>query len=136
MLRDSPGSPWQSGIYRTSGAAKPAQAKWSAAAEPLSAVNGLVKVKGGVKSPALTVHARPFCANNPVGSVVGVNSATTLAGETVALSQAQVTLARDCTIAYKATGLTIAKGKTYTVQVDLNTKNGSALTRTITIVGV
>jgi hypothetical protein len=136
VLRDSPGSPWQSGIYRTSGAAKPAQAKWSAAAEPLSAVNGLVKVKAGVRSPALTVHARPFCVNNPVGSAVGVSSTTTLAGKTVALSQAQVSLARDCTIAYKATGLTVAKGKTYTVQVDLNTKNGNALTRTITIVGV
>jgi len=136
VLRDSPGSPWQSGIYRTSGAAKPAQAKWSAAAEPLSAVNGLVRVKAGRKSPALTVHARSFCANNPVGSAVGVNSVTTLAGKIVAQSQAQVSLARDCTIAYKATGLTVARGKTYTVQVDLNTKNGNALTRTITIVGV
>lgn len=136
VMRDSSGSPWQSGIYRTTGAAKPAQARWAAAAAPLSAVNGSVSVKGGVKNPALTVFARPFCVNNPVGSAVGVDSRTSLGSQLAAVSQAQVSLASDCTIAYKLTGLTVAKGKTYTVNVALNTKNGDTLSRTITIVGV
>lgn len=136
VMRDSAGSPWQSGIYRTTGAAKPVQSKWATAAESLSAVNGKVNVKSGVKNPALTVHARSFCVNNPIGSPVGVDSKATLAGTLVAVSQAQVTLAPDCTIAYKVTGLTVAKGKTYTVNVELNTKNGNALSRTITIAGV
>ena len=34
------------------------------------------------------------------------------------------------------TGLTVAKGKTYTVAVEANTRNGDSLNRTITIVGV
>ncbi len=54
VLQDSPGSLWQSGIYRTSGAAKAARSKFASAAEPLNAVNGKVNVKGGMKNPALT----------------------------------------------------------------------------------
>ena len=33
VFRDSAGSPWQSGVYRTSGAAKPAASRWAAAAK-------------------------------------------------------------------------------------------------------
>ncbi len=136
VMQDSAGSPWQSGIYRTNGAPKRAQPKWAAAAAGASMVNGRVSVKGGVKNPALTVYARPLCVNNSIGSPVGVESSTSLGGKLVAYNQAQVALAVDCSIAYRITGLTVAKGKTYTVEVALNTKNGSALTRTITIVGV
>ena len=39
-------------------------------------------------------------------------------------------------MAYKVTGLTVAKGKTYTVKIEANTKNGDVLNRTTTIVGV
>ena len=66
-FRDSPGNPWQSGIYRTTGAAKPAQPKWSSAVKPLNMVNGKASVKGGTKNPALTVYLREFCAINPIG---------------------------------------------------------------------
>ena len=49
VMRDSTGSLWQSGIYRTTGADKPAQAKFAAAAGPLSPVNGKVSIKGGTQ---------------------------------------------------------------------------------------
>ncbi len=136
VMRDSAGSLWQSGIYRKTGAAKPSQPKFAAAAAPLSPVNGKLSVKGGVKNPSVTVYLRSFCANTPIGAPVGIESTTTLAGKTVAYSQPQVSLAIDCTVAYRVTGLTVAKGKTYTVTVKANTKNGNAATRTITIVGV
>ena len=136
VLRDSAGSLWQSGIYRTNGTAKPAQPKFAAAAGPLDALNGKMNVKGGVKNPALTVYLRSFCANNPVGTTVGVNSKTTRAGRLVAYSQPQVSLATDCTIAFKVTGLTVVKGTTYTVDVSANTKTGNSALRRITIVGV
>jgi hypothetical protein len=136
VMRDSAGSLWQSGIYRKTGAAKPSQPKFAAAAAPLSPVNGKLSVKGGVKNPSVTVYLRSFCANTPIGAPVGIESTTTLAGKTIAYSQPQVSLAIDCTVAYRVTGLTVAKGKTYTVTVKANTKNGNAATRTITIVGV
>ena len=84
----------------------------------------------------MTVYLRSFCVNNPVGAKIGLTSRTTLGGKQVAYSQPQLSLAIDCTVAYKVTGLTVVKGKTYTVKIEANTKNGDVLNRTTTIVGV
>jgi hypothetical protein len=135
VMRDSTGSLWQSGVYRKTGAAKPAQPKFAAAAGPLNPVNGKLSVKGGTKNPSVTVYLRSFCVNSPVGSKIGLTSSTKLGGKLVAYSQPQLTLGIDCTVAYRVTPLTVAKGKTYTVSVEANTKNGDTLSRTITIVG-
>jgi len=136
VMRDSTGSLWQSGIYRKDGSAKPSQSKFASAAGPLNAVNTKLSVKAGVKNPAVTVYLRSFCVNNPVGSRIGISSRTTLGGKVVAYAQPQLTLGSDCTVSYRVTPLTVAKGKTYTVAVEANTKNGDVLDRTITIVGV
>lgn len=136
VMKDSTGSLWQSGIYRNTGGAKPSQPKFAAAAAPLSPVNGKLSLKGGVKNPSVTVYLRSFCASTAIGAPVGIESTTRLAGKIVAFSQPQVSLAIDCTVAYRVTGLTIAKGKTYTVTAKANTKDGNSATRTITIVGV
>jgi hypothetical protein len=136
VMRDSAGSPWQSGIYRTTGSPKPSQPKFAAAAKPLSPVDGKLSIAAGVKNPALTVYLRSYCANNPVGASVGLTSRTTLGGKLVAFSQAEVALAIDCTVSYRVTGLKVVKGKTYTVKVDANTKISAPIQRTITIVGV
>jgi hypothetical protein len=134
-MRDSPGSLWQSGLYRTNGAAKSGRARFAAAAKPLDAVNSMVAIRGGTKNPALTINVRSFCANSAPGSVVGLTSRATLAGKLVAVAQPQVSLGSDCTIAYRVAGLTVAKGKTYVVNVALNTIVGGSAARTITIVG-
>jgi hypothetical protein len=46
-----------------------------------------------------------------------------------------VPLSIDCTIRVSLTGLTVATGKTYTVQIDANTAAGSVAHRTITVAG-
>ena len=135
VLRDSAGSPWQSGIYRTNGSAKPGQPRWAAAAKPLSPVNGKVSIKGGTRNPSLTVYLRTFCVNNPIGVKVGVAASTTLGSKLVAFSQSEAALAIDCTIATRVTVLRVLKGKTYTVKIKANTKIGDNAERTITIVG-
>jgi hypothetical protein len=135
VFRDSTGNPWQSGIYRRTGAAKPAQPKWASAAKPLDMVNGKYSFKGGTKNPLLTVYLREFCAINPIGAQVGANVQTFLAGKIVQTAQPSTPLAIDCTIPVRLTGLTVAKGKTYTVQIDANTSVGSAAHRTITVTG-
>jgi hypothetical protein len=135
VFRDSVGNPWQSGIYRRTGAPKPAQAKWVSAVKPLDMVNGRVTVKGGTRNPTLTVYLREFCANNGIGAMVGTNTRTTLGGAVVQTSLANTPLAIDCTIPVRLTGLTVAKGKTYTAQIDANTAAGSLARRTITVVG-
>ena len=135
VFRDSPGSLWQSGLYRLTGGAKPAQSKWASTARPLDMVNGKVTVKGGTANPIVTVYLREFCANNPIGAAVGVNARTSLAGKLVQLSQSSRNLAMDCTVPVRLDGLTVAKGKSYTAQIDANTKVSGSLQRTITIVG-
>lgn len=136
VLRDSPSSPWQSGIYRLDGSPKPARARFAAATRSLNATDGKLIVKAGVRSPRLLVFARSLCVNNPVGSPVGIDSRTSLAGKLVAVSQLEVKLGPDCTVVYPVAGLAVAKRTTYTVTVALNTKNGDTLERTLTIVGV
>ena len=136
VLRDSTGSPWQSGIYRQDGSAKPSQPKFAAATGPLDPTNGKVSFKGGTKNPALTVYLRTFCVNNAVGSPVGITSRTTGGPKALLVVQSQTTLAADCTTVHRVSGLTVVKGKTYTVKITADTKNGDAATRTITIVGV
>jgi hypothetical protein len=135
VMRDSTGSLWQSGIYRKTGAAKPAQPRFAAAAAPLNPVNAKLTVKGGTRNPKVTVYVRSFCVNQPIGSRIGLTSTTTLGGTQVAYSQPQLTLGIDCTVSYNVAGLTVLKGKTYQVEAVANTKNGDELTRIITIVG-
>jgi len=135
VFRDSPTSLWQSGIYRRTGAPKLAQPKWASAAKPLDMINGKVTFKGGTRSPTLTVYLREFCANNPVGTPVFTSVGTLLGGLTVQTSQVTPLLAIDCTIPVRLNGLTIAKGKTYTVKISANTEAATTAQRTITVVG-
>ena len=48
VMRDSAGSLWQSGIYRTTG--REAATKFAATVKPLSPVNGKLTVKGRTKN--------------------------------------------------------------------------------------
>jgi hypothetical protein len=134
VMQDSAGSLWQSGIYRGDGSAKPAQSRWKSAAAPVNARNSKLIVKGGTRQPTVTVYVREFCANNPAGTAVGSISRVTLAGRLVGVTQAQASLAIDCTVRLRLP-FTVAKKKAYTATVDLNTLNGNAARRTITVVG-
>ena len=68
VFRDSAGSPWQSGVYRTSGAAKPAAARWaSPQRRRVDKLNGKVTVKGGTANPLVNVNYRDMCTNNVPG---------------------------------------------------------------------
>ena len=133
MFRDSPTSLWQSGIYRRTGAPKLARPKWASAAKPLDMINGKATFKGGTRSPTLTVYLREFCANNSVGTHVFTSVGTLLGGLTVQTSQVTPLLAIDCTIRVRLNGLTIAKGKTYTVKISANTEAATRSTSTTRI---
>ncbi len=135
VFRDSAGSPWQSGIHRTSGAPKPAAARWSASAKAADRLNGKVTVKGGTVSPLVTVYLRDMCTNNVAGAMVGVASRTFQGTRSVQAAQSSTTLALDCTIAVRLTGLAVARGQTYRAEIDANTATTPAKRRTLTIVG-
>jgi Cellulase (glycosyl hydrolase family 5) len=135
VLRDSSGSEWQSGVFRTDGSAKPSQPRFVAASRGLSPVNGKITVRGGTKNPAVKLYLREFCQNNATGSAVGTTARSYLRGKLVQVSQQQVPLAVDCAANVRVTGLTVAKKKSYVVQFEANTAISGTVQRTITVVG-
>ena len=135
VFRDSAGSPWQSGVYRTSGAAKPAAARWAAAARTTDRLNGKLTVKGGTANPLVNVNFRDMCTNNVAGAPVAVTSRTLRGAQVVQSAQASTVLAFDCTITIRLTGLAVAKGQTYRAEIDAGTASTPPKRRTITIVG-
>jgi hypothetical protein len=135
VFRDSVGSPWTSGLYRRNGTAKPSLATWRTAARQVDKVNGRVTVKGGTRSPTLTVYMRPLCATMPIGAPVVALSSTYLAGRLVQTSLGTTPLAIDCTVPVRLTGLTVARGKTYIAHVNTVSAIIPTVNRTITVVG-
>ena len=135
VMQDSPGSLWQSGIYRQDASPKRAQPAFAKTAKPLSPVNGKMTVRGGTKNPKITVYLREYCANNPVGATVGYTIRSYLKTKLVAVSQGAAPLGLDCTVKPRVAKLTVAKKKTYRVTVTANTATTAEVLRTITIVG-
>jgi hypothetical protein len=136
VFRDSAGSPWQSGLYRKNGTAKPALSTWSAAAKQVNQVDGRVAVKSGTRSPTITLYLRSLCATNPIGSSVTSVAATFLKGKAVQSSLARTPLQIDCTTRIRLTGLKVARNKIYTARVVAQATFIPTLKRTITIVGI
>ncbi len=136
VFRDSAGSPWQSGLYRKNGTAKPSLATWSAMARQVNEVDGRVAVKSGTRSPTITLYLRSLCAANPIGSLVTSVAATFLSGKAVQSSLARTPLQIDCTTRIRLTGLTVAKNKTYTARIVAQATFIPTVKRTITIIGI
>ena len=137
VMEDNPGSLWQSGIYRDSGAAKlGAAAVREGRRRPLSAINGKLTVKGGTRNPTVTVYLREYCSNNPVGATVGYTVRGYQGSRLMTVKQGAAPLGVDCTIPVRVNGLTVPKKQTYRVTVDANTATTASILRTITIVGV
>jgi hypothetical protein len=135
VMQDSNGSLWQSGIYRLDGSPKQAESRFAPAAAPLDPTNGKMTVKGGTKSPIVTVYLREYCANNSTGTTVGYTIRGYQGTKLVSVGQGATPLGLDCTVKVRATGLTVAKKKTYRVDVAANTATTAEIVRSITIVG-
>jgi hypothetical protein len=135
VFRDSKGSPWQSGVLRASGARKPAAARWAAAARAVDKLNDRVMVRGGTANPLLVVNVRDLCTNNLPGALVGVTTRTSQGTRPLGVTQTATTLALDCTVPVRVTGLRVVKGQTYRVEIDANTATTPAKRRVLTIVG-
>jgi len=134
VFQDTKTSTWQSGLYSLAGGAKPALARFRAAAKPLDARNAIVNVKGGTK-PTVAVSVREFGTNNKVGAKIGVNYKLKVGSKVVGIGQPQTVLGVDGWIHFKVQ-TAIAKGSTYILSVEPNDVNGTVLNRTLTLKGV
>ncbi len=132
VFRDSSGSLWQSGLYRTDGTPKPAAGAWSSAVRGLDMRNGDVLVPGGTIGPVVTVYVRDFCANNPPLAPVGTTTRVYRGAKLVGVTQAQVSLDLDCTVRVELP-VTVAPRATYVASIDLNVGGGNTAQRTITV---
>ena len=134
VFRDSPSSTWQSGLYRLNGSAKPAARAWRLAAAPLDARNAAITARIGTVRPYATVYLRDFCANNPVGAIVGSTTRVLNGGHLVGVTQAQLELGLDCAVRVQLP-ITVKRGVRYEATIDLNAAAGNMARRTVTLVG-
>jgi hypothetical protein len=138
VFRDHPTSEWQSGLRTKSGAAKPSLAKFRALARLLDIRNPILRLKGGVASPTVTVALREYAAGSKPGERVGFNVKVYEKAKLVADAQPSAPFGIDATAKARLLGFKPVKGHTYTAKVTANIFSGGGLelTRTFTIIGV
>jgi hypothetical protein len=134
IFRDDKTSLWQSGLQTRSGAAKPALARFRAAAKGVDVRNPLLWVKAGV-NPTVTLPFRELAANTRPGDTVGISYRVLLRGKTVAVGTPAPRLAQDTTVRFKLAGFKPRKRSTYVVTVQANTAGGGKATRRVTLTG-
>ncbi len=83
------------------------------------------------------VYVRRYCANDAVGTAIGMTWRVFRAGRLLEVGQQSSPLLRDCTITARLRfpGSGIAKGVSYTATFELNDANGILLERRLTIRG-
>jgi cellulase (glycosyl hydrolase family 5) len=135
VMQDDPGQPWQSGLYTQGGVPKATSpTHFETAAKPLDARDGIYSFRRGTLTPLVNLYTRRYCANDTAGTPIGMTWRIYLGSRLVAVGQQSAPLKRDCTIDARLRFKSpMAKGKTYTVTFDLNDKNGTLLSRRLTL---
>jgi hypothetical protein len=129
VFHDSSGNPWQSGLYTSGGAQKPAYDPFGALARLIDGT--MTTIKAG-SAPRVTMYMPYLAYYSQPGSVIGMTYVVRDANGTVAVGQPVASLAGDQSITFTP-AFTPAKGKTYTVTATANEPNGHSETRTALI---
>jgi len=130
--RDDSGNLWKSGIVDNANARKPGWNAFASASPQFDARNAILSVPAG-RSPAVSVSAVQLAAKNATGTPIGVTYRVFSGGKLIAVDQLAPPLRFDGWITVPLTKFTPAKGKSYTVTVDMNDKNGDTLSHTLTL---
>jgi hypothetical protein len=129
--RDDSGNAWKSGIVDNAGARKPGWTAFQTSNTPFDARNAILSVPSG-KSPTVSVSAIQLAAKNQAGTPIGVTYRVYTGGKLVAVAQPNPALRFDGWINL-ALKFTPAKGKSYSVSVDMNAPSGDKLSHTLTL---
>lgn len=135
ILRDNPVNKWQSGLLTQFGLEKPAFDLFSVLAKPLDARNAVVTVKDGRPNPAVRVATTKLAYRSGIGVRVGLTYRVFERGRLLTVEQPVATIERDGWITIRPQ-FTPARGRTYTLDVDVNDPNGNTVTRKLTLIGV
>ncbi|HJR95593.1 MAG TPA: cellulase family glycosylhydrolase [Gaiellaceae bacterium] len=135
VYQDDQGQPWDSGLYSRSGTAKGrSPAAFRAVATPLDARNSTFAFRRGTSRPVVKLFARKYCANDAVGTPIGMTWRVFRNGSLVAVGQQSSRLRPDCTISARLRlRRPLAKGTRYVATFELNDRNGILLGRHLTI---
>ena len=135
VYQDDQGQPWESGLYTQAGTRKSAAPTgFAAAARPLDPRNGMYSFRAGTSTPLVTLMVRKYCTKDPAGTPIGMTWRVFRRGRLIAVDQQTSALRRDCTIrARLRVPGGIARRTSYTATFDLNDRNGTFLTRRLTI---
>ena len=134
-IRDNDVNEWQSGLLTYGGLEKPAFDQFSVLARLVDARNATVTVKGGRANPAVRVPVTKFGYRSGAGSRVGMTMRVFERGRLLRVEQPVVPIANDGWITVRPR-FTPARGRTYTLQLDLGDVNGNTLERRLTLIGV
>lgn len=138
VYQDDQGQPWDSGLYRRTGAPKGASPNvFRNIATPLDARNAVMSFRAGTTTPLVRLYTRRYCANDPVGTPIGMTWRIFQGGRLIAVDQQTSPLLRDCTITARLRFPNggVRRGVTYTATFELNDRNGILLDRRLTIRG-
>ncbi len=129
-FRDSPGNLWHSGLYTSSGRAKPALRTFTTLAKSIAGETETVQPG---ETPTITLAVPQLAFTTPVGSMIGVTYRVYQAGKLIAVGQPAAPLRTNQTITFPA-DFKPAAGKTYTVDIEANDANGNSQSATFALV--
>lgn len=138
VYQDDQGQPWDSGLYRRNGAAKGSSPSvFRNIVAPLDARNAVLSFPAGTTTPLVRLHTRRYCANDPIGTPIGMTWRIFQGGRLIAVDQQTSPLLRDCMITARLRFPNggVRRGVTYTATFELNDRNGILLDRRLTIRG-
>jgi hypothetical protein len=129
VFHDSPGNPWQSGLYGASGNEKPAYGAFSAVARLIDGTTFTVKAGA---TPSVTMYMPYLGYYSEPGAQIGMTYVLSEGSKRLAVGQPAVALGADDSITF-APDFKLLKGHTYTVTATANEANGHSETRTALI---
>lgn len=132
VLRDAESTPWRSGLFDLAGRAKPAYARFGAAAARFDASNAVVRAAAGNGTVSLPVEALSLAATNGIGAPVGVTWRAYLGKKLVAVDQERLALGIDGRVLVPVT-FTRKAGSLYRVVVEVGDPHGRTLERTLQV---
>ncbi len=135
VYQDDQGQPWESGLYRSGGAAKGSSpARFGASARPVDARNGVFSFRAGTATPLVKLYTRRFCVGDTTGESIGMTWRVFRKGKLIAVGQQTSALRVDCTITARLR-FRVVKGQEYVATFALNDRHGIVLSRRLTIRG-
>ena len=133
IFRDDATSAWKSGLLDPIGVKKPSVFTFKPLAALLDGRNPIVNVKGGVRNPVVRIPLVEFRVRDGAGAPLGATVRAYLKGKLVGVSQPRAAIAVDGWGSFPVP-VTTAAGRTYSVAIDVNDRNGNQITRVVTLI--